>query len=307
MHSVHRTRSAHAVAWREYDEPMAFFARVVAHGWLELVKHLEQLGGGGWAFRGQSDATWRVQTSLERALNGRAQPWAEERRALDMFKRRVGLYGQRVDRHTTWLEASSLLRHHGGPSRLLDVSASRWVAAYFALENMNEKNGCAIWAFQPSDFAVRTTKDWSSTKTVNPPTPEEALEESIEGDERHLAGVLHVQPWSMNERVAAQQGSFLAPVNIEFGFERNLISVAADDDETARSKHHLDDVSPLDEIADDGRIGVSVVKITVPNVDRVRFAGLRSLREMNITAASLYPGLDGFARSISVRINSGDA
>ncbi len=54
----------------------------------------------------------------------------------------------------------SLIRHYGGPSRLLDVTGSYLVAAYFALCDSRPKQDAAIWAFREAIVANEEIQDF---------------------------------------------------------------------------------------------------------------------------------------------------
>ena len=77
-------------------------------------------------------------------------------------------------------------------------------------------------------------------------------------------------PEMSNERLQAQQGLFLLPSTIENKFEEILTL--------------------------DKDIGNAFLKIIIPA--KLRYEGLERLRRMNITTASLFPGLDCFCRSL---------
>ena len=51
------------------------------------------------------------------------------------------------------------LRHHGVPTRLLDWSASPYVAAYFAVCDNDQEDG-EIWSFSKSDYVKKGGKQW---------------------------------------------------------------------------------------------------------------------------------------------------
>jgi hypothetical protein len=55
--------------------------------------------------------------------------------------------------------ALMVLRHYGVPTRLLDWSASPYVAAYFAVSCDDEMDG-EIWSFSEPDYATEGKKQW---------------------------------------------------------------------------------------------------------------------------------------------------
>jgi hypothetical protein len=90
-----------------------------------------------WVFRGQSDASWKLETTLERAarLNGvdiRKIPDVENL-VLKQFQRRASQYLPNAPDDENLLEWYSLIQHHGGPTRLLDLTHSFYVACFFAV------------------------------------------------------------------------------------------------------------------------------------------------------------------------------
>lgn len=117
-------------------------------------------------FRGQSDSSWRLETTLERyAPNSlRAKDYY---RTIHLAKHQFeSLTQQRWDiptppEYDKWLASQEqfglwempgyeymiYLRHHGFPSPLLDWSASPYVAAFFAFNPGTKSSHVAIYAY----------------------------------------------------------------------------------------------------------------------------------------------------------------
>jgi 5-methylcytosine-specific restriction endonuclease McrA len=105
-------------------------------------------------YRGQSDAVWKLETTLERHVKRPVTIDEYESFACDVASRMKGVVSKipknRKRKH--WLESNayrlqkeqallnqtllSHLRHYGLPSPLLDWSSSRYVAAFFAFSEM---------------------------------------------------------------------------------------------------------------------------------------------------------------------------
>ena len=256
--------------------------------WEELKRELTELGPD-WKFRGQSRSSWDLTTSLERTL----KPFLPEYQRKDktqsvkewedaivrLFKREAPNYliGRLPETEIEWL---ALMQHYGAPTRLLDWTTSPYAACYFALENAEEEPCCAVWAvnityFQRFAFMViQQHGGYDLTKPLRRYDPhylDLVLNEQI-------LGVFPVEPFRRNERLMFQQGMFLVPGNPERTFMANFRTAV----------HGADWLENC------------IRKIVIP-------AGLRSqvlfdLEKMNITRATLFPGIDGFAQSLRYRL-----
>ncbi|MGH9423474.1 MAG: FRG domain-containing protein, partial [Thermoanaerobaculia bacterium] len=111
--------------------------------WSEIHSYAQR----SWIYRGQRSAEWELVTSLERCCD-REEVVASDRLRLEKelrrdFQRVYHHYAQHIPGQESLIEWTSLMQHHGAPTRLLDFSYSIYVAAYFALENSD--GDCAVW------------------------------------------------------------------------------------------------------------------------------------------------------------------
>jgi hypothetical protein len=85
--------------------------------------------------------------------------------------------------------------------------------------------------------------------------------------------VVPVRPFTSNERIHVQRGLFLCATDVNLEFEENLLGVAKRDE---LRKH--------------------IFKLKIPRDSHPDI--MKQLRDMNISCETLYPGLEGFARSL---------
>jgi len=111
--------------------------------------------------------------------------------------------------------------------------------------------------------------------------------------------VVAVEPERMNERLAAQQGLFLFPFDLGASFEENLAETFRLDPTCLKSSGFADRATlPMSTLAN-----ICILKIVLPKAYHV--AAIEDLRKMNISTATLFPGLDGFARSLQYHLGGG--
>jgi len=108
--------------------------------------------------------------------------------------------------------------------------------------------------------------------------------------------VSYATPFRMHERLSIQQGLFVFPCNLTNSFVDNLIS-------TFNKAHTMDkpsyyQINLSDKIDHSIFIEWPLVKIIIPH--DCHNSALLDLKSMNISAATLFPGLDGFARSLKL-------
>jgi hypothetical protein len=176
------------------------------------------------------------------------------------------------DNYFEWL---ALMQHHGAPTRLLDFTWSPYVAAFFALERAI--GPAAVWAICPpkiSDGEARTLRSGVKMEAGEiDPWINENYQDLFLANREEI--VLIGEPYRMNQRLIAQSGTFIIPGVLNKPVEQILVS-----------QHFSKD---------------AVVKFTL-DTPVMRKQAMESLYRMNITNATLFPDLDGLARSLSFEL-----
>lgn len=254
--------------------------------WTDVKAAFDFFRAGDFIFRGMPQAEWKLETTLQRL--GSLQFQKDEIAILRYFQRRgrpllpPGTDVSTVPT-TTWL---SLLQHYGGPTRLLDFTRSPYVATLFAFERP-QPTPIAIWAvssFALQNHALRCL-DSAGAKAG------EAVELVYRNQEALLNRVLRlpgqsalprlgaafpIEPLNFDPRQSSQQALFVCP-----------------------SEPDLSVDSLLSEFSNG-----AVWKIEVPQ--EARAEALSDLIAMNVTPASLFPGLDGLGRAAALQAEFAD-
>ncbi len=261
-----------------------------------------------WLFRGQANKEWTLKSSLERAFESRGIPIARtdpiEEMILMEFRSLAHLFATSIPNDEDTIAWLTLIRHHGGPTRLLDFTESFYVAAYFALDSATEE--CAIWAFNRVDYMsnvsdvinglckqLKIDTSLSLEKRFN-----EILMKAIRGDIRKNH-ILTMSPSQRNERQFLQQALAMIPLNLQEGFMRALLG-SFDPPAEMPNEDSIIEVGfdELQRVILDSKL----IKIVIT---KDAFLGARSdLEQMNINGATLFRGLDGLGRKVQDVLNA---
>ena len=289
----------------------AYITTEIEH-WNDIFR-LNQRFMSNFVFRGQGNTEWGLKTSLARMVEGhhpnyidKTMPASYEQRMMDEFKWKYPSYdkihipGQ--DESIEWL---SLMQHYGSPTRMLDFSYSMYVAMFMAIDgSFFEKS--AIWALNKhvlsekifAKFRAERNTNVAATADLDRYTYNEATiainSRFVIFKEKPELFLYATRPHLSNERINRQQGLFVIPSSIEDSFE----DIRKDYyDASFCGKMSFDDVVRLSIDHNYGQHTVSVLKIEVPK--KLKYGISNVLRQMNITSETMYPGLDGLARSMS--------
>ena len=277
------------------------FASIRFDTWIEAFSCARKIDN--WLFRGQSNSDWNLQSTLERDISvnsGDTFMWNHcEQWMLRKFKGAAHHHIRHVPGEDDTIEWLALMQHHGAPTRLLDFTYSFAVSAYFAAKNA--QSDFAIWAVNwlPLMKSVSERLGLSDSVAKSSIKFHTKMHESAN---RYLRGeakgalVFPVDPMRQNERSVSQQGLFLFPTDCARTFEQNLTCLYSDAD--------ISHVNEKDfEINYDPEVHNTnwfahrmVVKFILPKKERIKT--IQDLDRINVHEASLFPGLDGFARSL---------
>jgi hypothetical protein len=157
-------------------------------------------------------------------------------------------------------------------------------AVLFAIQDaeIGKKNFCAVWALDV---------DWWRDECVAKKIPklktmlEEGsnLEQEInfilksQRGRNTSSGIWPLNAYRLNERVLAQQALFVAPLNVTKTFMDNLQDCSRDQQ----------------------KISEHMTKFIIPCNKNIVQETIKYLYDHNMTSATFFPGIDGFARSIA--------
>lgn len=252
-------------------------------------------------FRGQANSQWRLVPSFERIMVANSFPmhfaYKVERAMIEEFIRRAWTHLPAPPRRREYFEWASLLRHHGGPTRLLDFTYSFYVAAFFAIETATED--AAIWSV--SLGPIRSlSKRWAEHDLMSEEYRHRRYANMSFLRAPTRTGVIHVEPFKLSERQAVQQSVFLMSTNTSVPFEKVLFLTL----EHGGVEDKANEVVVKDQVIEVGQPEDVTQEILTEGVIRMVVSSdmfnvaLHDLRKMNVHAAALFPGLDGLARSM---------
>jgi hypothetical protein len=242
-----------------------------------FAQRFVSLGGAtkhSYFFRGQSHEEWSLSPSLARLLRGATSvehALEIESIAQERFAEQAHLFlppSLIPDRHS-FLGWWSLMQHYKAPTRLLDWTASIFVAAYFAVVEAWDASG-AVWVYHPHTVREYMLKLYGGDIAKAGFAKLDRLLRSLSAPPQ----LFHFEARLKSDRIVAQQGATTVCGQILYDHALSISSAIPRD--TDKLLFH---------------------KIVIPAPLKPTF--LLHLRSMNITANSLFPGLDGLGQSIT--------
>jgi len=268
----------------------------------QFVLEVNKLGLRDWVYRGHANVDWRIEPSLlryYRTHKPNIRHTTHDIRELDAIRKfRRGAHqsvSHLPDRNDllSWL---SLMQHFGAPTRLLDVTYSPATALYFAItesvtpvqrgENLSDTD--LDQRFRPFDvhainvesvrrLTVKRLKE-AGISIDRYPTSEQYCIGDNSGQRVEFVGFF--EGYWQSSRQLAQQGLFLVPSKLSMDIERFLGSMET----RPRPYRNAWVVFRF-------RAG----RKTYRNI-------VRHLISSGVTAANLFPGIEGLARSLYLRM-----
>ena len=256
------------------------YATVQLPSWQEFKLYIQKFSEH-WAFRGQANADWVLNNAIERTEFIQFHNSIEDQFIAE-FQRGARNYLSRDQIPEHLIEWLALMQHHGAPTRLLDLTKSPFVAAYFAFEFSHGKDNhhVAVWCLNVEHLKNKALEILSQEfdkplKESHHLINEKLFEILFYQNDKNL--VFPVEPFRMNRRYSLQQSIFVSTGTSVAPFMEQLLFLKDD-------------------------LPKAVVKLEIPCRDKK--TALRELQMMNLHRASLFPDLDGYALSLKLRYNS---
>ena len=255
------------------------YSVVQLQNWRDYKNFVQQFSGN-WAFRGQADASWVLNNAIERTAFIRHHKGIEVDFTAE-FERGARNYLSKDETPEHLIEWLALMQHHGAPTRLLDLSKSPFIGAYFAFEiSARKEHHVAVWGINVDYLKHKAlallSKEFGELLAETKNLINEKLFERI-FYQNNMSLVFPVEPFRMNRRYSLQQSIFVSTGIAEIPLMEQLNFLGSDIEKT-------------------------VVKIEIPG--RFKNEALRDLQQMNLHRASLFPDLDGYAASLRLRYES---
>ena len=237
-----------------------------------------------YVYRGQSKASWNslrpafTRLCLSLGFTNEVAVRVEDR-ILRQFQGKYHMYRRDADGlHENDLPAWwTLMQHYGAPMRVLDWSSSPVVGLYFAVNEDWDEDG-ALWLFHQGHYVQYLKKSGQDVVDFG------AAPKYREVFQRVPAPVpsemMCLERKKLTERMVAQQCRFTVSV-----------------DPLADHAAEIDRVMPEFEETGDGKQGVLRLRWFVDKACKKEL--LKRLHAMNVTAETLFPGIDGLGDELA--------
>lgn len=256
-----------------------------------------------FVFRGHADSNWELKTPLYRCVvkyhdsksTDLLYIHSYEQEMIKEFKQKYNLYEKNyAPSDLDFIAWLSIMQHYGAPTRMIDFSHSLFIALYFAVYESFSKES-TIWCL--NRIACRFQHDFfrgedvMNTDAIIYNYANKVIFDNSRKPEKHL---YIVEPPITFNRISFQQGLFAIPEMECLTLIENLNSILLSSTPRQVDIEELIRESEENEGFNDTKY--LLIEIRIPS--QFRFELIQMLRQMNITTELIYPGLEGFAKSL---------
>ena len=285
-----RYEKNHSEIIKIMENPVKFYDEKKYEKWVDARAFLIDLKeeNNDTIFRGHRESTWDLISSFERKVQPQKLSGHIEDLVVRSFKKGIKAYLPDQNINISKFEALTLMQHYGAPTRLVDFTRSPYIAAYFAYEQPSESEYVTIWAVEDGWIINQNMTIYASTadllKIASVNLPDFKSNDDVDKlIKSNIKGIVPIVPPNMDIRMLAQQSLFLMPTTLNDSFV-SLFKEYFKNHEKPTRKYK----SP-------------VTRIDVAAKERLNV--LIDLELMNLNSRTLYPGLEGFAKSIAWEID----
>ncbi len=233
-------------------------------------------------FRGQANSGWSLEPKIYRLVKEISKEWAlrHEFDSIKYFKQRAHLFlkATSIPKDNDiggWL---ALMQQYSAPTRMLDWTTSFYVALYFAVTDEPLAKTGALWFFE-----VRKALEWMEEKHEGLSDAE--IQKILSSEKEFLEFGLKKAPPKINAYESDIQSERMIPQQSVFTYCENLFC-----DHATLIGNALCDVHKQDNKT------LPLTKITIPPEAKKQLRA--HLNKLNLTASTLFPGIDGVGRAI---------
>ena len=306
-----KTNNRLSVEKKSMSEKNVFFETEIEH-WNDLIL-LNHGFVSKFVYRGQSDSKWGLSSSLERMVK-LFHPYASNydcildcytQNILKDFKWKYPVYSKEpAPDEDDLLEWCSILQHYGAPTRMVDFTYSPYIALFMAIDN-SSADYCSVWCLNHHVYEFSINEEFSKKTGENFINPFE-LEKYIHNEvclrlrgcvmKDAQPGIFLVRPRRSNERICRQQGLFAIQGDMSISFEENVFSKIANKEAVKIPFSKICNYSdtPLGTYK---QADIALIKINIST--KLRLELMKYLNQININAETMYPGLEGLAKSMA--------
>lgn len=248
-----------------YQEDNIGFISKIIDSWEEFDELIGSFNYRDWVYRGQASANWQLQSSLVRMFNDAQQSGIKLESYLFPYNA-MEEYEQVIIQR--FMSGASLYL-----KKLPDINNEfEWLSI---MQHYGVPTRLIDVTFSPHIacfFAMIDSNEDSAVYALEHKWFEKTIDERFDGikDIKNEYGLITYEPKYLNERLKAQQGLFLIPNTLESCIEDDIMKTKALED--------------------------SFYKIIIPK--ELIKEGRSRLRKMNLTYSTLFPGIEGFSKSI---------
>lgn len=259
------------------------YTEIEISNWNHLLQIFYKLNN--FIFRGQSSSEWKLQSSIERISKFADNIEVAEGKIIKKFKQNARLYLDHTPDEDDIFEWLSYIQHYGGPTRLVDFSYSPYIACFFALDDIldHRDSGAAIYGVNKAilwqAIAVKNNFEypynwfWVGYKTNE-------IFNNLKFTTNDNS-ILFLERKTNHERTSIQQGVFLVSLNRNASFHDELFRFF-----NIKESDKNENITPE----------TSIIKIKINYSSAINM--MKELHKMNINSETLFPGLEGFTKSL---------
>ena len=308
--------------------------KIKLHNWRDFTKVMKAMSGGQWIFRGHKSDKYHLHSGIDRYVDDIVQ--ARSKRGINTDKGTFAATLPRAEHfaiasfkakalefqeYNSNVSALLAMQHYGAKTRFLDFTTSIMVALFFAYEEKMTGEERAIYAVNyrtiieqggwrkryltyanRSDLKDRGDEEawWELESQIENYYFQKFMLEQAEkiinnGHSTFGKGIIPLYKACFNKRQMAQSGVELMPCTFD-GFVNNLAAVLGVDMKLVDDPPNagVTDVSHMPDV--EKRFPTSLIKFVFD--PKMEDDAWRMLDQANINAATIYPDLEGVAKSI---------